>query len=57
MDIKELLEPEPVEPVPREVLKTWMRDVDLRIRRVEKLCWTLIGALPALTFLRACIGH
>jgi hypothetical protein len=57
VDIKELLEPPTVEPVPGKPLKEWMADVDKRIRRVEKLSWTLLGALPALSFLRACSGH
>lgn len=56
MDIKELAEPAVVEPVPDQETKSWMRDIDQRVRRVEKLCWTLMGALPVLTFVRACAG-
>lgn len=56
MDIRELVEPSVVEPVPGKPLKHWMADIDIRIRRVEKLCWTLMGALPVLHLVRACNG-
>lgn len=56
MDIKELVEPPAVELVPDLETKTWMRDMDIRVRRVEKLQWTLVGALPLLMFARACAG-
>lgn len=56
MKLDELIEPAAVQPVPDVEVKTWMRDMDQRVRRVEKLCWTLVGALPALQFIRACSG-